>query len=75
MLLVELDSVVLLVACANKVFEQKDKSKTNAARGRLRIFKNLLQYYVNRCKRMQLIDENNYSFLYMKNKKYIIKII
>jgi hypothetical protein len=39
MLLVELGSIVLLVACANKVFEQKDKSKTNATRGRLRIKK------------------------------------
>lgn len=40
MLLFELDSVVLLEACANKVFEQKDKRKTNAARRRLRIKKN-----------------------------------
>jgi hypothetical protein len=38
-LLTELDSVELLVVCANKLFEQKDKSKTNAARGRLRIKK------------------------------------
>jgi hypothetical protein len=37
MLLVELNSVELLVFCAIKEFEQKDKSKTNAARGRLRI--------------------------------------
>jgi hypothetical protein len=37
MLLVELDSDELLVFCAIKEFEQKDKSKTNAARGRLRI--------------------------------------
>jgi hypothetical protein len=43
MLLVELDSVVLLVACANKVFEQRDKSKTKAARGRLRIKKILAE--------------------------------
>jgi hypothetical protein len=38
-LLTELDSVELLVVCANKLFEQKDKSKANAARGRLRIKK------------------------------------
>ncbi len=62
MLFTELDSVELLVNCANKLFEQRDKSKTNAARGRLRIFKNLLQYYVNKCKRIQLIDENKYLF-------------
>jgi hypothetical protein len=39
MLFVELVSIELLVACANKVFEQKDKSKAKAARGRLRIKK------------------------------------
>jgi len=43
MLLVELGSIVLLVACANKVFEQKNKSKAKAARGRLRIKKNLVE--------------------------------
>jgi hypothetical protein len=62
MLFSELDSVELLLDCANKLFEQRDKSKTNAARGNLRIFKNFLQYYVNRCKRIQLIDENKYLF-------------
>ena len=52
MLLTELDSVELLVVCANKVFEQKDKSKANAARGKLRIKKNLAEITgidVNEC--------------------------
>jgi len=37
MLFTKLDSVELLLDCANKLFEQRDKSKTKATRGRLRI--------------------------------------
>jgi hypothetical protein len=33
----ELTSIVLLLVCANKLFEQKEKSNTNAARESLRI--------------------------------------